>query len=198
MGNAMFRSFSNFVGTRTYHSSDDFTGLLGPAPPTDRAIAGLQRPSFRSLRSFRASAMSSMISCMISSSERPASSGEGLRPRSYPRTGRMPPSTGVRVMGTFGGNSEISAYTVKHISSPKSPALARHYGAIPLNKNGPARGRMKGAWRCPTFTWGDPTLSSAMNRFTVEFGMGSGGSSSLWSPGGKRLDDSQRSIKQKV
>ena len=40
-----------------------------------------------------------------------------------------------------------------------------------------------GAWRCPTLAWGGPTLPSAMTRFTAEFGMGSGGSTSLWSPG---------------
>lgn len=39
------------------------------------------------------------------------------------------------------------------------------------------------AWRCPTLTWGDPTLPSALKRFTSEFGMESGGSTSLWPPG---------------
>ena len=39
------------------------------------------------------------------------------------------------------------------------------------------------AWRCPTLTWGDPTLPSALSGFTSEFGMGSGGSHSLWSSG---------------
>ncbi len=38
------------------------------------------------------------------------------------------------------------------------------------------------AWRCPTLTWGSPTLPSALFRFTSEFGMGSGGSKTLWSP----------------
>ncbi len=38
-------------------------------------------------------------------------------------------------------------------------------------------------WRCPTFTWGNPTLSSALSSFTSEFEMGSGGSHSLWPPG---------------
>ena len=37
------------------------------------------------------------------------------------------------------------------------------------------------AWRWPTLTWGNPTLPSALSRFTSEFGMGSGGSNSLWS-----------------
>ncbi len=39
-----------------------------------------------------------------------------------------------------------------------------------------------GAWRCPTLTWGDPTLPSALTCFTSEFGMDSGGSTSLWPP----------------
>ena len=38
------------------------------------------------------------------------------------------------------------------------------------------------AWRCPTLTWGSPTLPSALLRFTTEFGMESGGSTMLWSP----------------
>ena len=41
----------------------------------------------------------------------------------------------------------------------------------------------KYAWQCPTFTWGDPTLSSALCVFTSEFGMGSGGTRTLWPPG---------------
>jgi hypothetical protein len=40
-----------------------------------------------------------------------------------------------------------------------------------------------GAWRCATLTWGDPTLPSPLMRFTSEFGMGSGGTASLWPPG---------------
>ncbi len=39
-----------------------------------------------------------------------------------------------------------------------------------------------GAWQFPTFTWQTATLSSALSGFTSEFGMGSGGSRSLWSP----------------
>ena len=39
------------------------------------------------------------------------------------------------------------------------------------------------AWQCPTLTWGDPTLPSAIRRFTSEFEMGSGGTNALWSPG---------------
>ncbi len=35
------------------------------------------------------------------------------------------------------------------------------------------------AWRCPTLTWGSPTLPSALLCFTSEFGMESGGSTML-------------------
>jgi hypothetical protein len=38
------------------------------------------------------------------------------------------------------------------------------------------------AWQFPTFAWQTATLSSALSGFTSEFGMGSGGSRSLWSP----------------
>ena len=54
-------------------------------------------------------------------------------------------------------------------------------------KETPLLGKQRGfgieAWQCPTFTWGDPTLSSALSVFTSEFGMGSGGTRSLWPPG---------------
>ncbi len=35
----------------------------------------------------------------------------------------------------------------------------------------------------PTLAWGDPTLPSALRRFTSEFGMGSGGTTALRPPG---------------
>ena len=38
-------------------------------------------------------------------------------------------------------------------------------------------------WRCPTLTWGSPTLPSTLQRFTSEFGMVSGGSTALSPPG---------------
>ena len=38
-------------------------------------------------------------------------------------------------------------------------------------------------WQWPTFTWGNPTLSSALSSFTSEFGKGSGGSRLQWPPG---------------
>ena len=40
-----------------------------------------------------------------------------------------------------------------------------------------------GAWQFPTLAWGDPTLPSALRRFTSEFGMGSGGTTALVPPG---------------
>ena len=39
------------------------------------------------------------------------------------------------------------------------------------------------AWQFPTLAWGDPTLPSALRRFTSEFGMGSGGTTALLPPG---------------
>ena len=39
------------------------------------------------------------------------------------------------------------------------------------------------AWQSPTLAWGDPTLPSALRRFTSEFGMGSGGTTALSPPG---------------
>ncbi len=38
------------------------------------------------------------------------------------------------------------------------------------------------AWQFPTLAWGDPTLPSALRRFTSEFGMGSGGTTALSPP----------------
>ena len=38
------------------------------------------------------------------------------------------------------------------------------------------------AWQFPTLAWGDPTLPSALRRFTSEFGMGSGGTTALLPP----------------
>ena len=46
-----------------------------------------------------------------------------------------------------------------------------------------ARGSTFTTWRCPTLTWGSPTLPSAHRRFTSEFGMGSGGTTALSPPG---------------
>ena len=39
------------------------------------------------------------------------------------------------------------------------------------------------AWQFPTLAWGDPTLPSALRRFTSVFGMGSGGTTALQPPG---------------
>ena len=58
---------------------------------------------------------------------------------------------------------------------------------LPIRKKSPAPFRVRGfrfkAWRCPTLTWGDPTLPSALSGFTSEFEMGSGGTHLLLPPG---------------
>jgi hypothetical protein len=41
---------------------------------------------------------------------------------------------------------------------------------------------LMGVWQCATLAWGDPKLPSPLMRFTSEFGMGSGGTASLWPP----------------
>ena len=47
---------------------------------------------------------------------------------------------------------------------------------------GVIRFRYNSIWRCPTLTWGNPTLPSALRHFTSEFGMESGRTTALWSP----------------
>ena len=51
-----------------------------------------------------------------------------------------------------------------------------------------------GAWRCSTLTWGDPTLPSTLTCFTSEFGMDSGGTTSLLPPGKNLLTISESLI----
>ncbi len=68
----------------------------------------------------------------------------------------------------------------------RRPHINNRWGFPMPNKN-PDRFRSRGckikSWRCPTFTWGNPTLSSALSVFTSEFEMGSGGSRTLLPPG---------------
>ncbi len=75
----------------------------------------------------------------------------------------VPSGIGAKVSGPGEARESIN----EPIKKPR-----RLTGALALN-----------AWQCPTFTWGDPTLSSALSVFTSEFGMGSGGTRSLWPPG---------------
>ena len=58
------------------------------------------------------------------------------------------------------------------IQQIKQKALRFHVGLVALFD----------AWQCPTLAWGDPTLPSALRRFTSEFGMGSGGTTALLPP----------------
>ena len=51
------------------------------------------------------------------------------------------------------------------------------------------------AWQFPTLAWGDPTLPSALRRFTSEFGMGSGGTTALVPPGKFCALTAQRAIR---
>jgi hypothetical protein len=58
------------------------------------------------------------------------------------------------------------------IQQIKQKALRFHVGLVALFD----------AWQFPTLAWGDPTLPSALRRFTSEFGMGSGGTTALLPP----------------
>ena len=69
---------------------------------------------------------------------------------------------------TYRNNTRLDSVKIKS-QTQKNPALIR------------VRGFRFDAWRCPTLTWGDPTLPSALSGFTSEFGMGSGGSHLLLS-----------------
>ena len=69
-----------------------------------------------------------------------------------------------------------------------SDEFCRRPLATTVRKKPPPAGADEGfyyiyAWQCPTLTWGDPTLPSALSVFTSECEMGSGGSRSLWPPG---------------
>ena len=84
------------------------------------------------------------------------SGGEGALMKRLPLTHRLP----------------LTAAGLESKAQKKNPRAAFATGGSELK-----------AWRCPTLTWGDPTLPSALSVFTSEFGMGSGGSRSLLPPG---------------
>ncbi len=66
---------------------------------------------------------------------------------------------------------------------PATPGVTGRYSNQLNYRSALVRPKSKSkAWRCPTLTWGNPTLPSALFRFTSEFGMESGGSKTLWSP----------------
>ena len=66
-------------------------------------------------------------------------------------------------------NVDLTPFMIFGMLESKKPAVRRVF--------------LNGTWQCPTLTWGDPTLPSALIRFTSEFGMESGGTVSLWLPG---------------
>src|SRR5471030_2481538 len=67
--------------------------------------------------------------------------------------------------------SENQATRITKISIAKNPSLSTEVS------------HLFDAWQFPTLAWGDPTLPSALRRFTSEFGMGSGGTTALVPPG---------------
>ena len=73
-------------------------------------------------------------------------------------------------------------YQLSYTSFDKDGPAQRPAPTLMGEHNGPPHIYKYGAWRCPTFTWGNPTLSLALSGFTSEFEMGSGGAHSLLSP----------------
>ena len=74
--------------------------------------------------------------------------------------------------GAVAEQKKVSFFLVGHTKSTmqkKSPTISD-------------QGFVIKAWRCPTLTWGDPTLPLALSCFTSEFEMGSGGSNLLLPP----------------
>src|SRR5476649_2324866 len=67
--------------------------------------------------------------------------------------------------------SENQATRITKISIAKNPSLSTEVS------------HLFDAWQFPTLAWGDPTLPSALRRFTSEFGMGSGGTTAVLPPG---------------
>ncbi len=66
------------------------------------------------------------------------------------------------------------------LKTKKSPSFKRALSTVVFTYK-KVKTKFK-AWRCPTLTWGSPTLPSALFCFTSEFGMESGGSKTLWPP----------------
>ena len=97
----------------------------------------------------------------------------------------MPSAPNPRTCGTRAFTWDGSDKSLLFILSP--PVQVDHCQKNVNNEKTPKCSALEGfsvlkAWQWPTLTWGDPTLPSALKRFTAEFGMGSGGSISLWSP----------------
>ncbi len=73
------------------------------------------------------------------------------------RTGLEPATPGVT--GRYSNQLNYRSALVRHLSLSFCLHLFKK-----------AKTKFK-AWRCPTLTWGNPTLPSALIRFTSEFGM---------------------------
>jgi hypothetical protein len=80
------------------------------------------------------------------------------------------------------------------------PRLFARSVSAPTKKAAPLRERLFEikSWQCPTLTWGDPTLPSALSVFTSEFEMGSGGSRSLLPPGKLVGNDLQERLQPRI
>ena len=78
-------------------------------------------------------------------------------------------------------SQQVGPETVKNCKKLQDVHWLDYFGSE-SKKPAVRRVSLIGTWQCPTLTWGNPTLPSALIRFTSEFGMGSGGTVSLWLP----------------
>ncbi len=91
------------------------------------------------------------------------------------------------VLRTLSGHRDVAPCRIRSPGKRSATGEAcRHAGRTTETQKAHPAGwalHLFDAWQFPTLTWGDPTLPSALRRFTSEFGMGSGGTTALVPPG---------------
>lgn len=91
------------------------------------------------------------------------------------------------VLRTLSGHRDVAPCRIRSpVKRSATGEAYRHAGRTTETQKAHPAGwalHLFDAWQFPTLTWGDPTLPSALRRFTSEFGMGSGGTTALVPPG---------------
>ncbi len=86
----------------------------------------------------------------------------------------------IEIFATLSPLFDAERFGIKVVPSPRHADILLFTGAVTRAMRSPAlRAWQFDAWQFPTLAWGDPTLPSALRRFTSEFGMGSGGTTAL-------------------
>ena len=107
-------------------------------------------------------------------------------------------STNARTRRCRPGHNEVGSVAPGTAGNPSHTLRGSPHAQIETPGAEPTPGVGINAWQCPTFTWGDPTLSSAQSVFTSEFEMESGGSHSLWPPDKPVTGRGQRPLPRKL